>query len=173
MTVRTFSTSGVKRYTGLAADVKPTTNTPIGSTFVETDTALTYMFDGAGWFFSGNVAKSEVRSFFDSLGTVVAACPKASPGWFLSVYVTNKNAALRYFQLHNKATAPVNTDVPIMSIPIDAGSATVPGKLSLPDGVFGQGGRFCSVGVSWAISTTEATLTTATAADHDITGSYV
>src|SRR5258708_4657496 len=66
-----------------------------------------------------------------SFGTKNANTSKASQGNILSFDVTNVNAALRFFQLFNKATTPVNTDVPIFSFPVPAGTATVPVRLTL------------------------------------------
>ena len=42
----------INNYIGVSADVKPTTDIDIGSTFTESDTTETYTFDGAGWFLS-------------------------------------------------------------------------------------------------------------------------
>jgi hypothetical protein len=39
----------VQRFTGLAADTKPTAGVPAGSTFLEVDTGRTYVFDGGTW----------------------------------------------------------------------------------------------------------------------------
>lgn len=115
----------------------------------------------------------EVASFFDAIGADVDISVKGSAGYLLSVVVTNTNAAVRFLQLHNKASAPTNPDVPVMSIkiPIGAGSSVPP--LLLDRGFFGEGGRFCSTGIAIGISTTEATFTAATVTDHDISGSYV
>lgn len=37
------------RYVGVVADTKPTTGVDVGSTFVERDTGLTYVWDGSAW----------------------------------------------------------------------------------------------------------------------------
>lgn len=39
----------IKKYVGLAADVKPTTEVPPGSEFYEYDTGLTYIYNGSAW----------------------------------------------------------------------------------------------------------------------------
>lgn len=103
----------------------------------------------------------------------VAISVKATAGNLLSVIVTNYNAALRYLQIHNKASAPANPNVPVISIPIPAGTATAPGKLELSTAFFGDGGYFLSTGVAVGVSTTGGTYTAATAADHVIAGFYV
>lgn len=37
------------KYVGVAADTKPTTGVPAGSTFIERDTGKTFIFDGTAW----------------------------------------------------------------------------------------------------------------------------
>ena len=95
-----------------------------------------------------------------NLGSANAATLKASAGAVYKVYCYNKNAATRFFQIHNKATTPVNTEVPVESFPVAANSALI-----IDSTFWGASGRDCSTGVSWAFSTTEATLTLGTAAD--------
>lgn len=113
-------------------------------------------------------------SRFTNIAVVTKANLKNAAGLFLSVYVTNVNAAVRYFQVHNKATAPAATDVPVLSFPIPAGTATVPGVLYLPNDFFLENGDYLATGVGWAISTTLGTFTdSATAAEHTINGYYL
>lgn len=119
------------------------------------------------------IAAEEVRSFFDALGADVDISVKATAGYLMSIVVTNINAAVRYVQLHDKATAPANPDVPIMSIPISAGSATLATTLILGEEFFGKGGRECTTGIAIGVSTTGNTFTAATASDHYISGSFV
>lgn len=94
---------------------------------------------------------------------------KSSPGNVLSFYVTNDNAAVRYFQLHNKTTAPVATNVPLLSFKIPAGTANNPGVLQLGEGFFTPTGTFFSTGIGYAISTTLGTFTNAATASEHIT----
>ena len=42
-------TAAIKRYLGLSGDTKPTTDTPAGSTFYETDTQREYVYNGSTW----------------------------------------------------------------------------------------------------------------------------
>lgn len=49
MAITTRSTAGIKYYFGLSGDTKPTTNTPIGSEFFESDTGLTFKWSGTEW----------------------------------------------------------------------------------------------------------------------------
>lgn len=93
---------------------------------------------------------------------------KASTGAVFKVYCYNKSSSTRFFQIHNKATAPINTDVPIESFPIAANTALI-----LDSTFWGATGMVCSTGVAWAFSSTEATLTLATAADQSSAVGYL
>jgi hypothetical protein len=115
----------------------------------------------------------EITTYAQDLGTDTDLSIKASAGRFKSVHVTNANAAVRYFQIHNKATAPVNPDAPLLSIPIPAGTATVPGVLDLGTDFFRDYGLVLSTGIATGISTTATTYTAATAADHFLAVMYV
>ncbi len=77
------------------------------------------------------------------------------------------NAAARYFQINDKANAPANPNVPILSLPIPAGSATVPGYLEIGANVLGEGGLWCATSIPYGISTTNGTFTPATTTDHN------
>ncbi len=120
-----------------------------------------------------HVTHSATPSIFQAVLNDVDIAVKGSAGVFYSVHVTNINAAVRYFQLHNKATAPAGGDTAVISIPIPAGSATVPGVLSLGRDFFGLGGFSFATGISVGISTVAATFTAATTTDHTIAGSYL
>lgn len=99
---------------------------------------------------------------------------KSSAGNVKSIYITNANAAVRYFQLHNKATSPAGTDVPYISLPIPAGTANNPGVLSLGSEFFTIGGRYHSTGIGWAVSTTLTTFTdSATNTEHIVVVNYI
>ncbi len=98
---------------------------------------------------------------------------KASPGNVFSAYITNDNATVRYFQLHNKATAPAGTNVPLYSFKVPAGTANAPGVLILENSFFTQAGSYFSIGIGWAISTTFATFTdSATNTEHIVVVHY-
>lgn len=86
-----------------------------------------------------------------------------------SFTVTNRNAAARYFQLHNKATAPVATDVPLLVFMVPAAST-----LTIGNQFFTDAGVNFSLGLGWAISTTVATFTdAATAGEHEYQVQYL
>lgn len=50
---------------------------------------------------------------------------KASPGQIYSIYAVNLNAAARYLKIYNKATAPTQSDTPVMTIYLPASGAQV------------------------------------------------
>jgi hypothetical protein len=108
---------------------------------------------------------------YKDFGSVTAAFIKASAGNVYSLVVFNANAAVRYVQLHNKATIPLATEVPLCSYPVPAGTANNPG-VTIIENTHLMGLRF-TTGIGWAISTTLATFTdAATAANHSIEVMY-
>lgn len=106
-----------------------------------------------------------VSTYCASLFTQFATDPdvsvKASAGNVFSFYVHNLNAAARYFQLHNKATAPAGADVPLLTFLIPPQSA-----ISFGEEFFGQTGVQFSTGIAYGFSTTEGTYTAGAAADQ-------
>ncbi len=101
---------------------------------------------------------------------VTAANIKNAAGNVFKVTVTNENAAARWFQLHNKATIPLATEVPQRSWKIPAGTANNPGWFEFE---FKYANAFAT-GIGFAISTTQATFTdAATAAEHQKTIEYL
>ena len=105
---------------------------------------------------------------FAAFGTSVALSVKATAGNITSIYASNANAAVRYLQLFNKASAPTGGDVPVHSWPITVSG----GSILVGTDFFGTNGGYASSGIAIGISTTSATFTAATAADHIINGMY-
>ncbi len=105
-------------------------------------------------------------------GTAVSAVASAQASAVVAVYASNANAAVRYCQLFNRATALAGGETPIVSFPIPAGTINNSGVLLL-DSAFFAPSSYQSIGTVWAISTTNATYTTATAADHNVIVRYV
>ena len=59
-----------------------------------------------------------------SAATTNATLVRAGPGQILGLIASNSNAAMRYFKLYNKATAPtVGTDIPLFTIGIPGNGA--------------------------------------------------
>lgn len=100
-------------------------------------------------------------TLFSQLGTDPDVSVKASAGNVFSAYCHNLNAAARYLQLHNKASAPANPDVPLLTFLVPAQSAIVIGEE-----FFGQSGVNFSTGIAYGFSTTELTYTAGAAADQ-------
>lgn len=94
---------------------------------------------------------------------------KNTAGVVTSVYGSNRNAALRYLQLHNTATVPGAGAVPLISIGVLPNAVNPGQSIIFDDALFSQGGVFFSLGIAYAWSTTEGTYTAATAADHSTT----
>jgi hypothetical protein len=98
---------------------------------------------------------------------------KGSAGNLLSITCTNINAAIRYLQIHNKASAPASGETAILSFPIPAGTSTAPATVSVGRDFFGQHGHYFSTGIAVGVSTAAATFTAATTTDHVVNGTFV
>lgn len=94
----------------------------------------------------------------------VSASAKATPGRVFSLYGFNANAAVRYLQLFDKASAPASGDVPIGEWALAASG----GDRIVGMEAFTVEGITLAKGVAWGISTTRGSYTAATAADHDV-----
>lgn len=105
---------------------------------------------------------------FGVFGTSAAVSVKGSAGAIYSVHASNSNAAIRYLHIFSKASAPALNDVPAHSFPIPAG-----GSILIGTDFFGPNGGYGSLGVAVGVSTTNATFTVATAADHNVNGMYL
>lgn len=98
----------------------------------------------------------------------VAVAAKNAPALVKAVYATNTNAAVRYLQIFNKATAPVSSDVPVFSFYLPATS----GVVEIGSEFFSENGFYLSTGLAIGISTVRGSYTAATAADHDLNYIY-
>lgn len=105
---------------------------------------------------------------FGTFATSAAVSVKASAGAIYSVHASNSNAAIRYLQVFNKASAPALNDVPAHSFPIPAG-----GSILIGTDFFGPNGGYGSSGIAVGVSSTNATFTVATAADHNLNGMFL
>lgn len=117
----------------------------------------------------GTLAKPAVTSSYS--GTPAHAeddadvSVKATPGQLLSVVATNENAAVRYLQIHNKASAPTAGETAVVSYIIPAGTTAAPGRIQLTMADFGNNGLHLSTGIALGISTAIDTFTAATAGE--------
>lgn len=92
---------------------------------------------------------------------------KASAGQVFTVVWQNTNAAVRYLQIYNKASAPtLSTDTPIMTIPMALTSVGNYGVTDL--------GIAASNGIAWAVTTDDVAIpvTAGTSGDLHMTLSY-
>ena len=117
------------------------------------------------------ITANQIPAFTNSplnFGAVNQSVLKASAGTVYKAYCHNKSTSTRFFQLHNKATAPINGDAPVESFPVAPSTAVM-----IDSAFWGATGRVCSAGVSWAFSSTESTLTLATASDQSSSVGYL
>lgn len=124
----------------------------------------------------GVLAKPVVASSYS--GTIVHVeddadiSIKATPGQLLAIQATNENAAVRYLQIHNKASAPGAGETAVASFLIPAGSGTAPGVVRVGSEFFGNNGIHLSTGIAIGISTAIDTYTAATAGECFVTAVY-
>ncbi len=111
-------------------------------------------------------------SLYTNWGVDATHNVKASAGNVVGVMSTNINAAVRYLQLHNTATVPAGGATPLRSWVIPSGTAQQPAILAISREYFANSGYF-PTGIAFAFSTTQATYTAATAADHSIEVEYI
>jgi len=103
-----------------------------------------------------------------SAATTNATSVKTSQGYLLGGLLSNVNAAIRYFKLYNKASAPVvGTDTPIFTVAIPAGSSTVPGFVNL-ENLFGSQGHVFAAGIAYAITGAAPDSDTTAVAANDV-----
>jgi hypothetical protein len=88
---------------------------------------------------------------------------KASAGQLYTGTFTNTNAAIRYFEVYNKATAgTLSTDTPAITVPL-------PPNVSVMIDFSGMGGAF-STGISWQVTTDDIAIPTTAGSTTDIHG---
>lgn len=109
-------------------------------------------------------------TLYHYLGAAVTkANIKSAEGNVYAIRFVNNNAAGRWFQLHNKASAPAAGETPQIAFWVPTGTV-----LTVDSTWFAPSSRFAT-GIGWAVSTTSATFTdSATAGDHtEVTVRYV
>jgi hypothetical protein len=90
---------------------------------------------------------------------VTGVLVKAKPGDVWGWYMYNAAAAVRYLKLYDKATAPLSTDVPKMTLPIPAGLGA---NMMAPAGVD------FTVGIGYRVTTGVADNDTGAPAANDV-----
>ena len=95
---------------------------------------------------------------------VVAGTIKPTPGRLLGIDARNKNVAVRYLQLFNRADG-VPTGAPVAEFDLQANGGTA----HVGAEFFGDDGVFFSLGITYGFSTTSGAYAAGTAADHKLT----
>lgn len=107
--------------------------------------------------------------FAISAGSTNDTNVKSSAGQLYSIYVSNINAAARYFKLYDKATTPtVGTDTPILVFLIPGNTAGAGFSVQIPSGIA------FSNGIGYGLTTGVATADTGvvTASEHVVNLGY-
>jgi len=108
------------------------------------------------------------RTYFYRLidGSVSTDIVNIGPCYLTRFVMINRNAAVRFCQIRNSASAPVAGTILVakdeISLPIPAGTANNPGTLSIE---LAEGQLF-EKGLAWDISTAETVYTAPTATEH-------
>jgi hypothetical protein len=110
-----------------------------------------------------------VLSVDRSLGAAASKVVKNSAGRVFSLHCVNLNAAIRYFQLFDSATAPSGGATPLEAWPV----ALSGGLLTLDVTALGSLGVGFATGITWGFSTTALTYTAGSATDAIVTVRYV
>lgn len=102
-------------------------------------------------------------------GSATKANIKNAAGNVFAIVVTNSNAAIRYFLIHNKASAPAAGEAGLLAFPVPAS-----GSITLGAQWFSEAGDRFGTGIGWSIGTTVATFTdSATAGEHTVQVKYL
>lgn len=114
------------------------------------------------------VATGPPALFYKDLGVLTHRLVRGNPCYVTRFVVTNANAAVRYFNIHDIDVIPVATNIPSgqgMSFPVPAGTANNPGVLSVELGETHQ----LVNGLAWSLSTAVNVFTnSATASEHSV-----
>ena len=149
------------------------TNAAVAAIVTATDGLEALQTTGNASLAAMKAATSTGTSGFAAISGDATNIVKASPGRLYGLVVTNENATVRYVQLHDKTVVPVNPDVPIMSIPVPAGTAAAPTVLVLGTDFFGPAGLTFAVGIAVGVSSAKATFVQPTDADHQIAATFI
>lgn len=117
------------------------------------------------------VAKPAVSTYspdrFKNLGADATKNVKASAGNVFSLTCHNENGADRYLQLHNKASAAANAEVPEFAWLVPAG-----GQIIVGADFFTAEGLHFAAGITFAFSTTKDSYTAGSAGDQSTWVNY-
>lgn len=165
-----FLFSAISSAPAFAADVDVmppiviTTAVPMAAE-TESDNAVTLKATPEGYLITssadgtsgGGGSEAVPPTTYTNIGSDNATNVKASAGVVFSVSASNSNASLdRYILLHDKATAPIATDVPLAAFVVYAQGQTIIGT-----DFFTNAGIEFSNGIGFCYSSTEETCTPA------------
>lgn len=98
--------------------------------------------------------------FYDKSAAAVNI--KASAGRFYAAKVLNRSQSVVYVQIHNTASTPSASAVPVDEIPIPIGTPAILDAIHYPSLY-----KNCSNGIAMAVSTTSGTYTAATGGTYN------
>jgi hypothetical protein len=106
------------------------------------------------------VVPTPYKSFLANISDAI----KGTPGNVLSIYAWNIDTTDYYLQFHNKATAPVNGNVPFLEYFVPRGSASANSALIIGADELTEHGVAFSTGIAFGQSTTGDSYTAAATA---------
>ena len=123
----------------------------------------------------GTVQKPIIASTYSysvdaAFGTAVTHTSKSTAGLLMGFQVSNVSSSLAWFQVFNSTGSTSGT--PILSIPVPAGTSTVPGITTITETFTGLNGLYFSTGITWGVSTVQATYTAGTASNFNVVLTY-
>lgn len=174
----TFTRNGAL-VASMGSQLPSNTNDRTSVVFALSDNGAYYPLGVQGFFWNGSavlpalgdtngafVVNKPVTSGGLSFARLVGATNgviKASAGQLYSGTFTNTNAAIRYLQIYNKATAgTLSTDTPALTIPL-------PPNVSVVVDFAGMGAAFAT-GISWQFTTDDIAIPTTAGASTDLHG---
>lgn len=105
------------------------------------------------------VQQSQFSVLDAQFGAATNHAAKASAGTLTTITVSSTDANLVYLQIFNTTSVPGGGTTPLLSFPIGPGGPNTPTYLSIGENVLGVGGISMATGISWGISSTNATYT--------------
>ena len=108
---------------------------------------------------SPNATSNNTASLVTNFGTDGSILVKGSPGNVFACSVSQDGTTKRYIQLFDKASAPVNTDVPLLVFVLPPASGSTDAEHVIGTDFFGTEGTHFAVGIAIGVSSTKNTFT--------------